>query len=159
MRQQKTTTRPAPGANHGRAAGTRTHDVREVPVAAIMNSPAIAVRADVCLDVALTTFAINRVRHLAVVDEAGRCTGMITDRLVTARWAMRPMTFAQTRVSEVCEGPPPVATPRATLAEVARVLQHRAADAIVVVDEAGRPLGVVTTSDVVGAIARPHAAC
>lgn len=156
MRQQKATTRPVPGAVRDRGAGGRPNDVRDVRVAAIMSSPAIAVRADVCLDVALTTFAINRVRHLAVVDEAGRCVGMITDREVTARWALRPLTFAQTPVSQVCQEPRPVATPRATLAEVARVLRHCATDAVVIVDEGNHPIGVITTADLVGVIAKPH---
>lgn len=155
MRQQKATTRPVVSAEHDRAGETRPTDVRDTPVSTIMSSPAIAVRADVSLDVALATFAINRVRHLAVVDEAGRCIGMVTDRMVTAQWALRPMTFAETLVSRVCEGPP-VATPRATLAEVARVLGHHATDAVVVIDDVGRPLGVITTSDLVAAIARPR---
>jgi CBS-domain-containing membrane protein len=156
MGQQKATTPPAPDADRNGAGGAHAHDIRDTLVTVIMSGPVIAVRTDVCLDVVLTTFAINHVRHLAVVDEVGRCTGMITDREVTARWAMRPTTFAHTRVSEVCEGPTPVATPRATLAEVAGVLRNCATDAVVILDEAGRPLGVVTTSDLVAVIACPH---
>ena len=156
MGQPKATALPAPDAEGNGAEGTHLHDIRDTLVAVIMRGPAVAVRTDVFLDVALTTFAINRVRHLVVVDEVGRCTGMITDREVTARWAMRPSTFAHTRVSEVCEGPTPVATPRATLAEVARVLRQCATDAVVILDEAGRPLGVVTTADLVAVIAGPH---
>src|SRR5262245_55010609 len=123
--------RPAGDATRSHIPGERPLDIRRIPVATIMNSPAIAVRADAPLDIALTTFAVHGARRLVVGDAEGRCVGMLTDRVVTARWAMRPMTFARTRVSQICDGPRPFAAPAATLAEVARVLRHCSTDAVV----------------------------
>jgi CBS domain-containing protein len=133
-------------------------DLRDAPVTALMGAPAITVWLGSSLDVALRSFAVHGVRHLVVVDGVGRAVGVLTDRLVTACWALRPMTFESMRVADVYAGLPPFVSPGASVADVARVMHRCGTDAVVVVDDAVRPVGVVTTSDLITILAKPRPA-
>jgi CBS domain-containing protein len=153
---RRLTVRTVVGREHGYGPEIGTRDLRDVPVAALMGTPAITVWLGDSLGVALRTLAVHGVRHLAVVDGAGQAVGMLTDRIVTAYWAMRPMTFESVRVADVHPGPTPFVTVDATIADVARVMRRCVSDAAVVVDAEGRPVGVVTTSDLVAVLAKPR---
>lgn len=61
-------------------------------------------------------------------------------------------------VAEVMSAPPVTAGPRTNLAEASRLMHARSVSSVIVVDEAGAALGIVTEKDVVDAIAEAGAA-
>jgi CBS domain-containing protein len=133
----------------------RSADLLDTPVAAIMGRPPVTIGVTLGLDVALRTLAAHGLRHLVVVD-AGACVGLLSDRVVASIWAGEPMRFEVTPVGDVCDGIRPFVGVDASLADVARAMRRCGTDAVVVVDGDGRPLGVVTTTDIVALMAKPR---
>jgi CBS domain-containing protein len=133
----------------------RRGDLRDVPVVTVMSSPALAVPATALFDEVLRTLVANGVRHLAVVDEAGRCVGLLADRVVAAEWVGRPMAFGRRIVADDCSEIQPIVGRDATVVVAARVMRHCGTDAVVVVDDGRRPVGVLTGSDVIALLAKP----
>lgn len=84
-----------------------------------------------------------------VVDEGGGLLGIFTDgdlrRLVLAG----QQDFGRP-VSEVMGRKPSTIGVDGTLAEAAEILRHRKVDQIPVVDEAGRPVGLIDVQDILG---------
>jgi CBS domain-containing protein len=134
---------------------TRRGDLRDIPVATVMSSPVLAVPATALFDDVLRTLVANGVRHLAVVDEAGRCVGLLADRAVAAEWVGRPMAFGRHVVADACSEIQPMVARDATLVVAARIMRHCGTDAVVVVDNDRRPVGVLTGSDVIALLAKP----
>jgi predicted transcriptional regulator len=120
-----------------------------------MGRPAITLDAESTLDQALRSFAAFGVRHLVVVDFTGRSMGVLSDRAVASWWARGPTTFENVRVKAVLGTSRCTVGIRATLADAARVMHAAGIDAVVVVDAASMPCGVVSTSDLVALLARP----
>lgn len=133
----------------------RGGDLRDVPVATVMSSPALAVPTTALFDEVLRTLVANGVRHLAVVDGAGRCVGLLADRAVAAEWVGRPMAFQRRIVADACSEVQPIVRRDATVVVAARVMRHCGTDAVVVVDDDHRPVGVLTGSDVIALLAKP----
>ncbi len=133
-----------------------TYDLRAAPVSTLMSRPVVTVFRDDSLDAALRILSAHGVRHLAVVDRNSRALGVLTDRQVTAWWVLRPMTFDSIRVSSAYAGPQPFVTADATVADAARTMRRCGTDVVVVVDHDVRPIGVVTTSDLVAVLAKPR---
>ncbi|HKE63215.1 MAG TPA: CBS domain-containing protein [Micromonosporaceae bacterium] len=133
----------------------RRADLAGCPVTAVMGRPPITLDAEATLAMALQTFAAYGVRHLVVVDADGRCLGMLSDRAVASWWARVPMTFERVRVRNVVGASSCTVGMRATLADVARVMHAAGTDAVVVVDAAAVPCGVISTSDLVSLLAKP----
>ena len=131
-------------------------DLRDAPAASVMSRPPVTVQSDDRLDAALLTFRVHGVRHLVVVGTDGRCTGILTDRSVTAWWVARPATFDRIRVADVSNDDEPLVGEYATLADVARAMRRRGDDAVVVVDAERRPIGVVTAADLIALLAKPR---
>jgi CBS domain-containing protein len=61
--------------------------------------------------------------------------------------------LARIRTGQIMVGPPPVVPPTITNADATSTMVYLDVDATVVVDRAGRPLGVVTSTDVVTRLA------
>ncbi|MBE9067407.1 CBS domain-containing protein [Leptolyngbya cf. ectocarpi LEGE 11479] len=90
----------------------------------------------------------NRVRHLPVVDELGKLTGVITRQ--SLREALPPSSLLKFRlVKEVMESKV-VCAPQATslLTLVQQMAEHRVS-CIVIADSNHRPVGIVTERDIV----------
>jgi CBS domain-containing protein len=88
-------------------------------------------------------------RHLAVVDDAGRCLGVVGDRAVAAAWAADPGALSCTPVERVLDRRPSVVGSEATIGEVARAMYVEGVDAVAVIDRTGRPVGMVTGGDLI----------
>ncbi len=136
--------------NMGRA------DVRDLPVASVMASPVVTVDATSPVPLALQHFTGYAIRHLVVVDSDGHAVGLLTDRMVVSRWASHPETFDRTMVGALLTGDQPFVAVADTLSGAARAMRHGGVDGVVVLDTEGRPVGVLTTSDLVAVIAKPH---
>jgi CBS domain-containing protein len=92
-----------------------------------MGGPAVTVSVGAMLDEALLKMVRAGLRHLAVVDGGGHCLGVLSDRAIAAAWATD---------------------------YTARLMGASGVDAVAVVDDQGRPVGLVTGSDLVRLLAR-----
>ena len=128
-------------------------DLVSRPVTRAMTSPAVAIAATARLGTALTALTRTSLRHLAVVDEQGRCLGVVADRAIAAAWAADPSTLECVPVAAVLEPRSAVVGDDATVGEVARVMYTDGVDAVAVIDRSGRPIGVVTGSDLIALMA------
>jgi CBS domain-containing protein len=130
-------------------------DLRSVAVTTVMSHPVLAVRASAYFSDALHALVTHGLRHLAVVDEAGRCVGLLTDRAVAAEWAGRPMAFVRRAVASACGGRQPIVDRNATVTSAARMMHRCGTDAVIVINEDRRPLGILTGGDVIALLAKP----
>lgn len=121
--------------------------------AEVMSSPVASVSADTVLGDALRTMVQLRHRHLVVIDDEGRCTGVLSDRTIAAEWARNPASLSVRRVGSTLSKPPAVVGPRAKVLDVARFMTATGADAVAVATADGRPLGIVTGTDLVALLA------
>lgn len=140
-------------ASTGRASEDRSSDVREMLVADVMGRPPVSVGLRTSLGRALEVLTTFGVRHLVVTDETGRCAGLLTDRAVVAHWAGRPAEFDRAYVSATYA--PDVACVRkdTKLADAAQAMRLAGLDAVIVVGDQHEPLGIVTATDLIGAVA------
>ncbi|MEV6966025.1 CBS domain-containing protein [Hamadaea sp. NPDC051192] len=134
---------------------TRRTRLTDQRVASIMSRPAIAVREYATLSDALTAFAASGLRHLVVVDSAGRCLGMLSDRLVAGAWAADPACFDDVHVTALLEPDQPMIVSTATIGQAAQVMHRLGTDAVVLVDAVAEPVGVLTAADLIGLLAKP----
>jgi CBS domain-containing protein len=133
------------------------------PVSEIMRREFVAVAATDTLDMADALMHFGRVRHLPVLD-AGRLVGILSQRDVLANALTKALDFgAQERrtflhsvnVGEAMTRKPVTIRPDTPIREAARlVLAHRIG-ALPVLDAAGRPVGLVSESDLVRAAYEP----
>lgn len=125
------------------------------PVTEVMSRPVLAVAVDVPLGDALEAMVRAGRRHLLVVDETGRCVGVLADRAIAAEWAHDPSALARYPVAAAIDAlHPPVLSAHAKVVDAARLMRSAGVDAVAVVDDAGRPTGIVTGSDLVALLAR-----
>lgn len=136
-----THTEPPAGTTIG---ALRAHDV--------MTPHVLALDPTATVEQALGLMRQHRVRHLPVLD-GGRVVGLVDDRLVALGHLAdegprsRPATDLMTHYV-------PQVAPDADLGRVARLVSDSGCDAVVVLDPAGRLLGLVTATDLVEALAR-----
>jgi acetoin utilization protein AcuB len=104
------------------------------------------------LDRAATKMREHRVRHLPVLD-GGELLGILSERDVAFVRALRDVDVAHLLVEDAMSIEPFAVDPDATLAEVAREM-HRHRYGSAVVREGRDVVGIITTVDVLGALAR-----
>ena len=69
---------------------TAHRDLIALPVAEFTSHPVLSVIANVMLGDVLSAMVGTGLRHLAVVNDADRCVGVVGDRAVAAAWAADP---------------------------------------------------------------------
>jgi CBS domain-containing protein len=119
----------------------------------VMSAPVTMVSTHCPLGDALAAMRVGGLRHLAVVDEAGKCVGVLSDRAIAAAWAADPGCLTYRRVNTALEPTPPLVGESASVMHAARLMRRYRVDAVVVVDPQGMPVGIVTGSDLVGLLA------
>lgn len=144
-------TRPE-GQREGGSAGEHSGLV-DVSVAEIMSRPVFSVPADLRLGEVLAAMVRTGVRHMGVVDDEHRCLGVVADRAIAAAWAMNPHALSYLPVFRVLDRRPAVVAAGATIGDVAEVMHTDRVDAVAVIDPFGRPVGIVTSSDLIGLLA------
>jgi CBS-domain-containing membrane protein len=126
----------------------------------VMSQPPITVRAEDSLGLAAARMVRHAVTRLPVVDEQGRLIGMIS-RLDVLRQVMevprRPLRQtapheAARLVGEVMTGDVPRVYEDADLPEVVGAFLSSGEHRLIVVDGEGRPVGLISDSDVIGRI-------
>lgn len=72
-------------------------------IAEVMSKPAVTIPLHATLDEALNKMVRTGLRHLAVVDDGGHCTGVLSDRAIAAAWAANYAALAHSTVASVLE--------------------------------------------------------
>jgi len=124
------------------------------PLTTTMTRTDLTVRNDLSLGDALAVMVRHGIRHVLVVDLAGRCVGVLADRVVASSFARDPSALTWQRVGEVLDPTPAFVGTGATVADAARVMCATGVDAVAVVDADNRPMGVVTSGDLIALLAR-----
>ena len=116
-----------------------------------MSRRIVAIRSDADLSVALDAFLRTALRHLVVVDPDRTCRGLLSAEAVLAAWA--PATAGDTAWPTTCRASSRACTTPRPVRRAAEVMVVELVDALPVVDDDGRVVGVVTWSDIVAMVA------
>jgi CBS domain-containing protein len=124
-----------------------------VTVAMVMSRPVISIEPHQSLSDAWALVTSNGVRHLAVTD-GQHCVGLIDDRQLADVWPQGPAAMKATAVGHLMGRRVAGVLPGASISEAAVIMKGDGVDAVPVIDEHGVLLGLVTSADIVGAVAR-----
>jgi CBS domain-containing protein len=125
---------------------------RPVLVREVMSAPTTTVSPTASIWTAWSIMLQRGLRHL-VVATGDRCCGVIDDRTVFAEWTCGPVAMRRRKVRDLLPACTTCVLPDSDMQMVARAMTRGATDAVPVVDDAGRLVGIVTGSDVVRAVA------
>lgn len=116
----------------------------------IMSNPVLTVEIDETLWDAWQLLFVSGLRHLVVIDKSGTCVGVLSDRNILAEVPATADHLSGRRVVDVLARVPVVSiAPDANPREAAHVMSHAMTEAVPVVEDDGRLVGVVTESDLV----------
>src|SRR2546428_4189645 len=82
-----------------------------------------------------------------IVDKAGNPAGIITERDIVQRVAARNVLPSELKVGQTMSKPVATISPRATVNEAAKIMNHRKIRRLAVMDE-GKLVGIVTMKDI-----------
>ncbi len=122
------------------------------PVTEVMSSPVLAARLSITLDEALQQMLAGRFRHLAIVEDHGRCVGVLAARAIAAASAGK-RSLAELTAAEVLDHEAAVLDSHAVVMDAARLMRSTAVDAVALVDDSDHPVGMLTSSDLIRLIA------
>ncbi len=120
----------------------------------VMSRPPVTVSGDALLEEALTRMIRTGLRHLVVVDDDGRCLGMLSDRSIAAAWAGNYSALSQCTVRTALEPEPALVKVTEAVVDAARRMRSFGVDAVAVIDADSKPVGVITGSDFIALLAR-----
>jgi CBS domain-containing protein len=140
-----TSSAPADGADDG---------VREqVTVDMVMSRPVMSVSPEQSIADAWAIMNGCGVRHVAVTS-AGHCVGVIDDRQLAAEWPQGPAAMSSTPVSHLLGRRVACVLTDTSIGEAAAIMKGDGVEAVPVTDPHGELLGLVTTVDILQAVAR-----
>jgi CBS domain-containing protein len=126
----------------------RPKSIGELRVADVMTSPAVTIEAAASLWDAVERFFLSGLHHLVVVTN-GRCVGVIDDRQVAAQWPARAISLRSSPVAKMLDGRQPHTVAAAPVLEAAQTMLSHRVDALPVIDDARRIVGILTGSDLI----------
>jgi CBS domain-containing protein len=127
--------------------------VDDLPAAALMSTPVVAVGPDHDVSTAWETLRKRHIHHLPVVQD-GRVVGVLDDRTIAAHWPVGgPDAPHQMRVGAITRLGAHCVLPQTPVRIIAQVMHRTRADAVPVVTPEGELLGLVTAADLVAALA------
>jgi CBS domain-containing protein len=125
----------------------------EVTADRLMSTPVVAVTVDHSLAAAWEAMRQRRVHHVAVLDDLG-LAAILDDRTVAGQWPSGgPDAPHRRRVGDIVERGVRCVLPDAPAAAVAQVMVEDGCDAVPVVTWTGALIGLVTSTDLVAAVA------
>jgi CBS domain-containing protein len=137
----------------------REIDLRRVPVSTVMTRGPATVEEAAPLADAAAEMAASGFRHVPVVGADGQLVGMVSERDLRTRLGTDVHGFAGAAgdallqpVLEVMTPDPIALPPTASLAQALAVFADDRVGAVPIVDEAGRPIGIVSYVDLLGMI-------
>jgi len=111
--------------------------------------PAICVRADVSLREAVATLQNEHIGCVLVVDEAGKLTGIFTERDLLTKVALRSLDWSVERVRDYMTADPETLHPEDRIAWALKLMHVGGYRHVPLTDDAGKPVGVVSIKDIV----------
>lgn len=127
-------------------------NLEDLTAADVMSTDLITISPDDAVWTAWTRMSQHRVRHLLVLD-GSRCVGVLDDRRLLLDWPVGPIATLNRRVREVIPYRTRCVLADAPVQQVAWVMHQHRVDSVPVIDETGKPLGLVTVTDLVAVIA------
>jgi len=130
-----------------------------VPVKEWMTKPVATIRADAPVREAVVLMKVRRIRHLPVVDDGGRLTGIVTDRdlrqmvfdpAIQERLGDLVEALAALTVREVMTWAVITVRPESGIRQAARLMREQKVGALPVIED-GRVVGILTERDVLRA--------
>lgn len=119
-------------------------------VAELMSRPVLTVEVHETLWDAWQLLFVSGLRHLVVLDRNGMSLGVLSDRTILAEVPATADHLSGRRVGDVLAMVPLVSVhPADTPVDVARIMVANAVEAVPVLDDAGRLVGIVTEADIV----------
>ena len=116
----------------------------------IMSQPVLTVETDETLWDAWQLLFVSGLRHLVVIDRLGQTVGVLSDRNILAEVPATAEHLSSKLVSDVLARVPiAVIGPHAAPRDAAVVMARATSEAVPVVEEDGRLVGIVTESDLV----------
>jgi acetoin utilization protein AcuB len=123
---------------------------REAVVADLMSRPVLTIEVGESLWDAWQLLFVSGLRHLVVIDPNGASLGVLSDRNILAEVPATSDHLSGRRVADVLAMVPLVSVlPNDPPLTAARVMAGNAVEAVPVLDEGGRLVGIVTESDIV----------
>lgn len=133
---------------------TLAHRPNITTAADVMSRPVLTIEVSETLWDAWQLLFVSGLRHLVVIDTDGSCLGVLSDRNILAEVPATPEHLQTRTVGDVLARVPMLQVPpTATPTQVAGLMVETAAEAVPVVDDEGRLLGIVTEADLVRWIA------
>lgn len=119
-------------------------------VADIMSRPVLTIEMGETLWDAWQMMFVSGLRHLVVLDDDGVPMGVLSDRAVLADSPANADHLGSIQVREVVNRIPRASTrPDTSAQQAAHAMSEHAVEALPVMEEGGRLVGIVTESDVV----------
>lgn len=128
-------------------------DRAAITVADLRHSPVMTILASDTLWDAWQLMFVSGMRHLAVVDDRGTSTGVLSDRAILTDLPITEKHLAGRHVSDVMAAPGSI-TDDTCAQEAAGRMGRYAVDALPIVTESGRPFAMLTAADLVDWVAR-----
>jgi predicted transcriptional regulator len=144
----------------------------------LMSDPVITIPEEMSLQGAAQVLARSAISGAPVVDTSGRCVGVLCttdfmswaenrepaakpshkDAYCTAWQVPDAEAFAKDEVSRYMTSDPVTVFPDAPLHELARMMTDAHIHRIIVIDAQGRPVGIVTSTDILALVAQTSGA-
>ncbi len=142
-------TLPSPTTHSEMAARRRGAEWARAVVSQAMSRPVLTIEVSESLWDAWQLLSVSGLRHLAVVED-GRCLGVISDRMILTDIPLSEERMRSRGVGDlISRAPARSVLDTAPLADVARIMARHSAEAVPVLDEFNRLVGIVTGSDLV----------
>jgi len=124
----------------------------------LMTRPAITCHVNDSLTIAAQRMWDDDIGVLAVVNDDGKLTSMITDRDICMAAYTKGRRLDDLLVNSAMAKQVVSASPDATLGDIQRLMADHQVHRIPIVDAAGRPIGIVSMNDLAIESARPKTA-
>jgi CBS domain-containing protein len=121
----------------------------------LMNHEVVTVPQDMTLQEAARLLAKEQISGVPVVDAEGRCVGVLSATDFLALWAMEgEPTDAEVRRHMTAD--PVMVGPATSITELAWMMINAHIHRVIVVNEQEKPIGVVSSTDVLAAVTFPR---
>jgi CBS domain-containing protein len=122
----------------------------DILIADVMSNPVLTVEVNESLWDAWQLLFVSGLRHLVVINEDGACMGVLSDRNILAEVPATSENLGKRKVREVLAMVPVVSvSPLQSPIVAARIMAENAVEAVPVLDDRDRLVGIITEFDIV----------
>jgi CBS domain-containing protein len=113
----------------------------------IMKGPVSTIKRDATVQQAARIMDEEDIGFLPVVDQSGKVVGVVTDRDITVRVVAQALAGDSVRVEQIMTSNVVTAKKGDDVQKVAELMKDRKVSRMLVVEESGKPIGVVSLGD------------